>query len=94
MTGHRGDPNSAGVRIDGSTPAQAVFIRDSTIQNNSIGVTNGFSRGEIQLRNSAIVSNDAAANSLTGGLVSSYGDNIIRGNTDDALGVFAPAALH
>lgn len=74
-----------------SAAGEELTLRNTTASHNRDGLaTQG--DGAIVLSRSTVVGNTAAVKANGGGVVSS-GDNIVRGNGDDALGLFAPFAL-
>jgi hypothetical protein len=93
VTACRGDANSAGVRTDGNAFAPTL-LSDAAIFDNSIRLMKGYSPGELLLQRSTLTSSAKATNVLATGLIITFGNNVIRGNADDALGALSPGALH
>lgn len=87
-TGHRG-ASGAAFRTNGLNAR--LTLRESIAMDNAAGVsaTNG---GLVRISRMILSGNDAAA-IKTGGLIETFGDNIISLNSNDALGALTPVAL-
>lgn len=87
-SGHRTAPGAA-FRANGLNAR--ITLRESIAMDNAAGVsaTNG---GLVRISRMILSGNDAAA-IKTGGLIETFGDNIIARNSNDALGALTPVAL-
>lgn len=88
-TGNRG-ATSAGFRANGA--GARLTLRETTIMDNTTGVS-ATSGGLIRLSRMILSGNGVAA-VKSGGVIETFGDNIIRINVNDALGALTPTALH
>lgn len=77
-------PAAIGIRAD-NIP---LVLRNTTVRGFPIGVDSGWAL--IRLSRSILTGNAVAAR---GAIFESSGDNVIRGNVDDTLGVIGPGAL-
>ncbi len=74
-------------------PAPAVMLRNVVASNNGIGLfasTNAI----LRIVHSVVTGNGNGLNTFGGGILDSYGDNDIDGNTFDNTGVLTPLAMH
>ena len=74
-------------------PAPAVMLRNVVASNNGIGLfasTNAI----LRIAHSVVTGNGNGLNTFGGGILDSYGDNDIDGNTFDNTGVLTPLAMH
>jgi hypothetical protein len=80
-----------GVRAYG--PGTAVMVRNSVASNNTIGL-DAETNAILRVAHSVVTGNDTGVNTSGGGILKSYGDNDINGNTNDNLGALTTIPTH
>ena len=90
LSGNNGDGVIA-QSISGHS-ATAVMVRDSISSNNGVGFSEA-GPATLRLAHSVATGNDIGIQ-VNGGVLNSYVDNDINGNTNDNTGVLTPLAMH
>jgi hypothetical protein len=80
-----------GFRATGATAR--MTLRDTTALDNLVGVS-AAGGGVLRLSNTILVGNNTAAAKSTAGVIETFGDNIIRANSNDALTALTPVPNH
>lgn len=88
--GNRAVSPGAGFRVAGA--GARLTLRETTSKDNRIGVSanNG---GVLRVSGSTLVGNDLAAEKQ-GGVIESFGDNVVRANANDSLATLTPVSNH
>jgi hypothetical protein len=71
----------------------AVMLRNSVASNNGTGLFAG-QNAILRVAHSVVTGNNTGVNTSGGGILNSYGDNDIDGNTNNNTGVLTPLAKH
>jgi hypothetical protein len=78
-----------------TTGALNVTIADSeAANNNTAGVVAADANAILRVAHSVVTGNFTGVNAIRGGILNSYGDNDIDGNTNDNTGVLTVIPTH
>jgi Right handed beta helix region len=83
---------SAGVIAQGTNTA--VMVRNSVASYNVVGLYAGSSGSILRVAHSVVTRNYTGVNGFDGGIIQSYGDNDIDGNTNNNTGVLTVIPTH
>jgi hypothetical protein len=83
----------AGAGVLASGPGTAVMVRNSVASYNTIGLQ-VYNNAILRVAHSVVTGNDTGVNSFLGGIINSYGDNDIDGNTNNNTGVLTVIPKH
>ena len=86
---------STGVFVSSSlsTAATAVMLRDVVASNNSIGL-HADVNGILRVAHSVVTGNGTGVSTSGGGIIKSYGDNDMNGNTNNNFGALTTIPTH
>jgi hypothetical protein len=88
--------NFTGVTADSVSghAATAVMLRNVVASYNGTGLDADGNNAILRVAHLVVTGNNFGLVNPRGGIINSYGDNDIDGNTDDNTGVLSPLAMH
>ncbi|MGH6837272.1 MAG: hypothetical protein ACREDT_00420 [Methylocella sp.] len=86
-------PNG-GILATAPSLTTAVLVRNSVASNNGTGLLASGSGAILRAAHSVVTGNGTGVNTRSGGILNSYGDNDINGNTNDNTAALTPIFTH